>query len=127
MISTPSMKRIKGFTLVEVMVSVVILALLASGLFSVFVSTRHLVARSKRRLVAMEIARQEIELNKRHIRADRWDNSSFPLFPANGGWRPCASASYADYTIACRVDPPDDPNATYRKVTVRVSWDEPAI
>jgi prepilin-type N-terminal cleavage/methylation domain-containing protein len=117
----------KGFTLVEVMVSLVILALLAAGLFSVFVSARYLVERSKRRLAATEIARAEIEKNRQHIRADRWDNASYPsLFPADGTWRACASTSYPGYTVDCRVvqGPAAD---SYRKVTVRVRWSEATI
>ncbi|MBI5872789.1 MAG: type II secretion system protein [Candidatus Omnitrophica bacterium] len=116
----------KGFTLVEVMVSLVILALLAAGLFSVFVSARYMVVRSKRRLGAMEVARAEIEKNRQHIRADRWDNASYPLFPADGTWRACASTTYPGYTVDCRVvqGPAVD---SYRTVTVRVRWSDPSI
>jgi len=123
--------RTRGFTLVEVMVAAIILALLAAGLFSVFASARNLVSRSKRRLVATEIAKAEIEKNKQHIRADRWDNVSYPaVYPANGVWRSCASAAYTyqgiTYNVDCRVDP--GPTAdSYRKVTVRVRWNEPTI
>lgn len=120
-----------GFTLVEVMVAAVVLALLATGLFSVFASSRNLVSRSKRRLVAVEIARTEIETHKQHIREDRWNNPAYPaVFPADGNWRACASAAYVysgiAYNVDCRVDP--GPTAdSYRKVTVRVRWNEPSI
>lgn len=114
----------QGFTLVEIMVSLVILALLASGLFSVFVSSRYLVARTKRRLMATEIARLEIE-NKRAgiIRADCWYNAS--CAPV-GSWYNCNSSNYGSFTVDCRMD--NGPGgADYRKMTVRVRWNEAQI
>lgn len=92
-----------GFTLVEIMVSLIILALLASGLFSVLLSSRYLVARTKRRLVATEVARLEIENKRsRYQRADCWYNAS--CMPVTSSWFSCNSSNYGIFTVDCRID-----------------------
>jgi prepilin-type N-terminal cleavage/methylation domain-containing protein len=116
----------QGFTLVEIMVAMIILSLLASGIFSVFVSAGYLTMRSKRRFVAAQIARLEIENKRQFIRADLWylNNATNPLRP-NSSWFACNSTNYSPYSVDCRVD-----NATgsdYRKLSVRVRWNETQI
>ncbi len=113
------MKKKNGFTLVEIMVSLIILAILASGLFSVFVSARNLVARSKRRMWASEIARREIEYRKSLVRADNW-----AIFNSTGTWNVCNTSVYPSiYTVECRIDPGPG-TADYRVFSVRVRWNE---
>ena len=111
-----------GFTLVEIMVSLIILAMLAAGLFSVFISSRNLVARSKRRLYAAEIARREIERRRHLLRADNWS-----LFNPTGSWSVCNGTVYPNYTVECRIDPGPATTEDYRKFSVRVRWNEPVL
>ena len=113
-----------AFTLVEIMVSMIILALLASGFFSVLVSSRYLVARSRQRAVAVEIARAEIERMRALVDA----NTFLPAgsFGATGAWRAWDATRYPPYSVRYRVDPGPGA-ATYRKVTVQVTWNAAKI
>lgn len=112
--------KIEGFTLVEILVAMVILSLLASGFFSVMISGRQMVARSKKRLVATEIARREIENKRQNIRADLWTCST--LWPIGSWTIPVASG---DYSYRYRID--NVPGADYRKITVEVRWNDATI
>ena len=117
--------RKNGFTLVEIMVSTVILALLAAGMFSVLVSSRYLVARSKTRVTAVEIARAEIERMRSLV-----DAATFyappGLFDGTGTWRAWNTTAYPPYSVRYRVDNGTG-TATYRKVTVQVAWNDTTI
>ena len=108
----------KGFTLVEIMVAVILLALLATGLFSTMVSARYLVARSRARVMAVEIARGEIEKKRGLIDVVSWGQ---PEFNPNGVWRSWDTTSHPPYRVRYRVDPS---SGDYKKVTFQVAWDE---
>lgn len=111
-----------GFTLVEVIVATVILALLASGVFSVFVSARYLVARSKRRFAAVEVARKIIEDNRYRVNAT-WDSGAIN---GSGTWSAWNNVTYAPYHVRYRTENATSP-AGWRKITVDVRWDEQQI
>ncbi len=116
------MKR-SGFTIVEIMVSVIVLALLASGIFSVIISARYLVARSKFRVAGIEIARSEIEKRRGLIDANTWAAATFA---PNGVWTAWDSTTYPPYRVRYRIDGAGG-GAEYRKFTVQVAWDEARI
>lgn len=122
-----------GFTLVEVLVSAIILSLLAAGLFSVFVSARYLVARSKQRFAAAQVARQEIERKRFVVAGDTWDSGPLAARGQWGYWDGSAwvsggwdSATYAPYRFRYRVDDPGG-GVGYRRMTVDVRWNETSI
>lgn len=117
--------RKNGFTLVEIMVSTVILALLAAGIFSVLVSSRYLVARSKTRVAAVEIARAEIERMKSLADVNTFYTPS-GLLDGTGTWRAWDTTTYTPYSVRYRVDNGTG-TATYRKVTVQVAWNDTTI
>ncbi len=111
----------KGFSLVEIMVALVILALLASGLFSVIVSGRYLVGRSRKRFQAIEIAKGEIERLKSFIRGDT--NASVD---ANSTWTTLDTTTYPPFSVRYKVEPA--PGAyQYKKITCQVQWNETSI
>ena len=72
------MKRAKlslaGFTLVEVLVSLVIISITATGIFASFIAAQYYVKRSKRRVIAFNFARQQFERLKPSVREDTWAN-----------------------------------------------------
>ncbi|MBU2103345.1 MAG: type II secretion system GspH family protein [Candidatus Omnitrophica bacterium] len=63
----------KSFTLVEVIVSAVILALTFGGLLAAFSGARAYVARAERRLVAANAARAWLNGLYVQVRQDTWD------------------------------------------------------
>ncbi|MFH1691692.1 MAG: type II secretion system protein [Candidatus Omnitrophota bacterium] len=113
--------KTKGFSLVEIMVSIVILALLASGIFSVIVSGRYLVGRSRKRFQAIEVARAEVERLKPFVRGDT--NSSLV---ANSAWSAWNHTLYPPFGVRYKVDPAPG-SYQYRKVTVQVNWSDVSI
>lgn len=113
--------KTKGFSLVEIMVSIVILALLAAGIFSVIVSGRYLVGRSRKRFQAIEIARGEAERLRPFVRGDT--NASLV---ANSTWTSWDHVTYPSFGVRYKVDPA--PGAyQYKKVTFQVNWSDVSI
>jgi prepilin-type N-terminal cleavage/methylation domain-containing protein len=119
--------RNKGFTLVEIIVAMVVLALLSTGLFSVFVSSRYIVRRSRSRLVALEVAKNVIENKRQYIRANTWylGNASDPLNPT-GAWSAPDTTTYPPYSVRFKIDPGPS-NTDYRKISVQVQWNDITI
>ena len=123
-------KKRNGFTLLEIMVAMIVLAILAAGFFNTMVSSRYLVARSKRRFLATEIARQEIENKRQFVRVDTWywNNASNPLNP-NGSWPPWVAAAnnsgilYESRFMVQNMTAPIE----CRKITVQVRWNETGV
>ncbi len=123
-----------GFTLVEIVVAMVILGLLAGGFFSVIVSGRYLISRSKRRLAAYELARRQLEQRRALVRADLWyAGAADPLNPTGtwSGWGGNTVVGNITYQSRMRVDSvsaaagcagaaADCP----RRITVQVRWNE---
>lgn len=64
----------KGFTLVEVIVSVVIVALTAAGILSSFIAVQNYVSRSRGRTGTSNSIRQQIETLKVEVNQTAWGN-----------------------------------------------------
>jgi prepilin-type N-terminal cleavage/methylation domain-containing protein len=114
-----------GFTLVEIMVSMIVLALLASGFFSILVSARYMVNRTALRSAAIEVARSEMERMRMLIGSDVWWTAgAYPLQP--GSWS-ALSLSPVDPRFSTRFRVRTVPGLECREVTVQVSWNVPKI
>lgn len=123
----------KGFTLVEIIVSTIILSFIAAGMFSILVSGRFLIARAKMRLQAVELARNFLERGRGYINWTAWDmpypDNPFapddwnPAQPTKADWRDVPSAYY---NIRYRVERGGEDVAAgiyrARKVSVQVRW-----
>ena len=123
-------KKPSGFTLVEVIVSLLILLVTAAGIFASFVAAQNYVLRSKRRIAAVNFARQKFEELRPYVRQDTWTNSTSG---ANLLYAPeTSSQSYSkpfsfggtwdgllNYTVTNTV------NTALRAVSVTANWTEP--
>ncbi|MBN3039716.1 MAG: type II secretion system protein [Candidatus Omnitrophica bacterium] len=69
----------KSFTLVEVLVGAIILAVSFGGLFAAFVAARAYVDHADQRLVSINLARRFLEDLYDGVGADKWDDSSTEL------------------------------------------------
>ena len=119
-----------GLTLVEVIVSALILAVTVGGILSVFSTEKGVVDRTGRRMQAMNFARQKLEELKNAVRADTWPNAGDL---AAGVDKPAPIANGGDFTSIFEGDRKYTVNdvfvngdTVYKSVTVTVSWTEPA-
>ena len=64
--------EIRGFTLVEVIVSAVIVALTAAGIFASFIAAQNYVSRSRGRTGTSSSVRQQIETLKVEVNQTSW-------------------------------------------------------
>ena len=119
-----------GFTLVEVIVSLLILLATAAGIFASFVAAQNYVLRSKRRIAAVNFARQKLEELRPYVRQDTWTNSTSD---ANLLYAPEASSqSYSEpiffstaWTGNLNYTVTNTNNTAYRTANLTASWNEP--
>ena len=122
--------RKQGFTLVEIIVSLVIILITAAGIFASFLAAQNYVMRSKRRIAAVNVARQKFEELKPFVRQDTWADSTTGvnlLYAGIGATQPYTgtfsfTSSWTgglNYTVAN----PDD--TSFRSVSMMVNWTEP--
>ena len=123
-----------GFTLVEVIVSAVILAATVACLLCVFSTESGVVDRTGRRMQAMVFARQTLEELKNAVGADTWPNSGLlgtvgvgitATLP--GSELKSKFSGTRTYTVtnidADGVGGYEDDE--YKQVTVTIDWTEP--
>lgn len=120
------MKR--AVTLVELLVSVVILALIIAGLANIFVTSRRYVAWNRSRLQATEFNKQILENFTVQVRQDTWNDASNPLYVGTGKTNGTVTLNNILYNSSYNVS--DMNNATFqnaemRKVRMVINWTEP--
>ncbi len=64
----------KGFTLIEIIVGAVILALVMAGLASVFLASKKYIVHSQSRMSGGELGKVFLDYLQMHVRQDTWDN-----------------------------------------------------
>ena len=87
----------KSFTLMEVVVGAIILALVFGGLIAALVGARSYVKRADKRLISVNLIRKGFDELYPVVRADTWDNASNPLYaPACSG----GTCAWEDHTAS---------------------------
>ena len=125
-----------GFTLVEIVVSLMIILAAVSGIFAGFVATQKYVSRSKRRSAVVNYVRQQLDTLKTHIRKDTWDDSTpdknLLYAPPGGSVTYTAKSSFPNLknssgdALVYTVSSASDTAATaYRTVSITAKWIEP--
>ena len=122
-----------GFTLVEIVVSLMIILAAVSGIFAGFVATQKYVSRSKRRSAVVNYVRQQLDTLKTSIRKDTWDDTANRLYAPPGGsvtYTAMSSLSNLKNTsgdaLVYTVSAASDTAATaYRTVSITAKWVEP--
>jgi prepilin-type N-terminal cleavage/methylation domain-containing protein len=69
----------RGFTILEVLVAAIILALVVFGLANVFVAAKRLIAHSSSRMAGGEIGRLFVDPLQLYVRQDTWSDVANPL------------------------------------------------
>ena len=134
---TPRSNGIKeaGLTLVEILISMLIFALIMGGLANLFVATKRHILHAHSRMVASELGRYFLDRLQLHVRQDTWDTSSNYL---NIGEYRSPNNPCSDYDSASWLEEPQLNNISYfsaqkvedkdglRKVKLIICWEEPA-
>ena len=89
----------KGFTLVEIVVSSILLAIVAAGVFSITLSSKKIITVSSQRHVATKVAESALDNLRAFLGDDKWTGSgTSPFSAADNTWQPTGSPNY--YTFA---------------------------
>ncbi|MFA5177376.1 MAG: prepilin-type N-terminal cleavage/methylation domain-containing protein [Candidatus Omnitrophota bacterium] len=107
----------KALSLLEIIISMVILALVITGLINVFISGRELIKDSRYRMSAGEISKLFIDPLQYYVRQDTWNSSCF----GTNSLANTTNGSYtANYTISNLSN--NTTNNTLKKVKTIVQW-----
>lgn len=133
-IRLPSRKNIpmkrEGFTLMEILVSVIILVLLIAGLLSSFISVKRFSKRSTYKMISAELIRYFFAPFSMEVKQNNWN------LPANGLYAPTPQThtytqtiGLVTYTVTTVIDKyvtlPNPPyNMDIRRVTMDIVWNE---
>jgi Tfp pilus assembly protein PilV len=117
----------KGLTLLEILVSTVILVMVISGLVSLFVTGKKYVAHSRSRMTAGELGKYYMDPLQQLVRQDTWDANC--LGASSGAACPGYGVQHSvdntvNYIINFTVDNSVPNMNTMRKVTLNLTWDE---
>jgi len=124
----------KGLSLLEILISSVILALLMAGLVNLFVAGKRHIVHTRSRMAGGELGRLFFDYLQMHVREDTWLAAGNAL--QTGVWncppsqpgcptaleRTFGAITYgAQYTITRNA-----PINNVNRVTVNIAWTEPA-
>ncbi len=106
-----------GFTLLEILISTVILVLVTTGLASVFLAGRRHLMRTRSKIQAAELGRLFLAPLQSQVRQDQWGSNCLTGAAGCPGAQSIGSIPYTPtYDIS------DVNGTTLRKVKVTINW-----
>jgi Tfp pilus assembly protein PilV len=121
--------KLKGLTLVEIIVSCIILSLVVAGLAGMFVVGKRYIAHSRSRLSAAQLTRYFLDPLQMNVSASDWGNNCLSKDPTTGCPGPVSpdDITYTpNYTI--NDTDPDNPDPILklklRTVNLTINWTE---
>ncbi len=122
----------KGFTLIEILVSVLILALVTTGLASIFVASKRHILHARSRMQVAELGRLFLAPLQMQVKQSDWNSSTNDYNSPNllqKGTRTDAPQRIdeIDYTPTYEISVPPgfSPDSPMRKAKVTITWNEP--
>jgi prepilin-type N-terminal cleavage/methylation domain-containing protein len=130
----------KGLTLLEIIVSTLLLAIVMAGLTNIFLSGKRYLLHSRSRMSGGELGKLFLDPLQMYIRQDTWnqvgnalntqvsycdDNGSHPQNPAcpqNASSRTLAPITYS---VEYNTTTPDAAHPNIRRVVANITWNEP--
>jgi len=112
----------KALTLLEILISVIILALVVTGLGNVFVAGKRYIQHSRMRMTGGEIGKYFLDPLQNDVNQSTWGTTSRLGVPANAVEQTASidGRTYtADYTVTN-----NSPIANLNKVKVIITWTE---
>jgi prepilin-type N-terminal cleavage/methylation domain-containing protein len=123
--------RNRGLTLVEVIISALILAIVAGGMLHIFSIGKGMISVTGRRVQATDFASQTLEELKNEVNAEDWANDTGRLGSGIDIPDPLGSGELAsfggdrNYTVQNIDADGAGESVDYKSVTVTVDWTEP--
>lgn len=114
----------KGFSLIEVLIGALIIAIALGGLLSVFVGSRKYIHQSQKRLSALNLGRDILDQLRGTVRASDW-NAATPLAVGSHTYGKTPKLEKVDYTITYEVSNAPAINnfsSGNRKVKVKIQY-----
>jgi len=117
-----------GFSLVEIIISVLIITIMSAGMLGAFVGGQQLINRSSHRLQAMNFAREAYD----RLRANHYYDAD-PEMTIGGGKTPAGDlgtilrGGMTAFNTKLRYDVSSSDQSAYKEVIVHVTWDEPVL
>ena len=116
----------KGFTLLEILITVLILALVMSGFANLFYSSKWYVIHSRSWMVAGELARYYLDPLQANVSQDNWTNSCLGNQSCSGEILQLSQlipGAYSyNYTPSYNIS--NGPIGNLTKVVLNITWNE---
>jgi len=119
----------KGFTITEVIVSALIIAILSAGLFGAFFGTQHFLNRARHRMQAYNFSAEALDMFKSNYQYSSnpsmniGDNHDQSEIEASG----ILKGDIVNLGGTLKYDVTEPQVNGYKQVTIKVHWDEPAF
>lgn len=110
-----------GLSLLEILISVVILALLVVGMSSLFISAQRLNLHSRSRVSGAELGKAFMDPMHSFVRADTWMTGANCLSLGNCPNR--TAALDRNYTASYAITN-NNPALNVNRVTINITWNE---
>jgi prepilin-type N-terminal cleavage/methylation domain-containing protein len=122
-------KNRQGLSLLEIIISLLILSLVMYGMTSLFVASKGLVYHSSSRVLSMDVAKYFFEDSGLAVSADNYTANQNCLYDdAACSGNSTVTYNGITYNITYHTDNVTNSsgsNTTIRKVVINVTWDEP--
>ena len=113
----------RGFSLIEIIVASLILALTMAGLVNIFVSGKRYILHSRARMAGGELGKFFLDPLQTDVREDQWGTN---CLSANVSCPGASTVNYIAYTPTYSITR-DTPIANINKVKVVISWNETSL
>ncbi|MBL7081262.1 MAG: hypothetical protein ISS44_01665 [Candidatus Omnitrophica bacterium] len=115
------MLKKKAVTLIEITVSLLILALIMAGMVNIFVATKRLTGHARYRMTGGEIGRRFLDPLQMNVRQDQWGSNCL----SSGAGCPAAQ-TIDNITYTPTYSFSNLLSGRLRKVKLTLTWNEPS-
>ncbi len=113
----------RGFSLLEVLVSAILMALVFLGLANIFVTGKRYIMHSRHRMTGAELGKVFLAPLQMQVRQDTWSNAANRLGTATNYTANHTMDSGMIYNATYNIT---NHTATLKKVKLTINWTEPA-